>query len=152
VGAVADVLADASVAVTGPFGIVSDDLRHFQDPAEGVVEVDAIEGYLLGFRRADYSARGPLDEHFTFYRNLDIWWSLVLRAGADDDAAPRAARRLDLPLARHAHRGWASLPDADRDRHSKRNFYRVLDRFRDRPDLLSGAAGGRPPAAGPAES
>ena len=49
----------------------------------------------MAFRRADYVARGPLDEHFAFYRNLDIWWSLVLRDQDEDAAedAPPAARR-----------------------------------------------------------
>jgi hypothetical protein len=143
------VLADPGIAVAGGFGLVSADLRRFEDAAGP--DVDAIELYWLGFRRGDLVALGPLDERFAFYRNLDIWWSLVLRAGAED-SAPRAARRLDLPLARHTHRGWASLPEAARDRLSKRNFYRVLDRFRDRPDLLSGAPAGRPSAAGPAEA
>ena len=130
-------LADPGIAVAGGFGLVSADLRRFEDAAGP--DVDAIELYWLAFRRDDHVALGPLDEKFTFYRNLDIWWSLVLRAGAGDDTAPRAARRFDLPLARHAHRGWTSLPEGPRDRLSKRNFYRVLDRFRDRPDLLSGA-------------
>ena len=50
----------------------------------------AIQGYLMAFRRADAAARGPLDESFRFYRNLDIWWSLVLR-DEGEDAAPRRA-------------------------------------------------------------
>ena len=54
-------------------------------------DVDAIEGYVQAFRRADAAALGPLDERFDFYRNLDIWWSLVLREDADDDDH-RAAR------------------------------------------------------------
>ena len=70
-------LQDASVAVVGGWGIVSDDLRTFRDAPPG--DVDAIEGYCLAFRRADFVSRGPLDERFRFYRNLDIWWSLVLR-------------------------------------------------------------------------
>ena len=37
----------------------------------------------MAFRRSDYVERGPLDEHFRFYRNLDIWWSLVLRDDGD---------------------------------------------------------------------
>ncbi len=143
-------LADPAVAVAGGFGLVSADLRRFEDAAGP--DADAIELYWLAFRRDDYAALGPLDEKFAFYRNMDIWWSLVLRAGADTDAAPRAARRLDLPLVRHVHRGWTSLPEERRDRLSKRNFYRVLDRFRDRRDLLSGAPGAaagavRPPDA-----
>ena len=85
VGPLVTALEDPTVAVAGLFGIVSDDLRHFEEPAEGVVDVDAIEGYAMAFRRADYGARGPLDEHFAFYRNLDIWWSLVLRDGDWDE-------------------------------------------------------------------
>ncbi len=128
------VLEDASVAVVGGWGIVSDDLRTFRDAPPG--DVDAIEGYCLAFRRADFVARGPLDERFRFYRNLDIWWSLVLRD--EGEAAPprRAVRTQPLPLERHEHRGYASLPPAERDRLSKRNFYRIIDRFGSRRDLL----------------
>jgi hypothetical protein len=128
-------LEDPTVAVTGGWGIVSGDLRRFEDAPAG--EVDAIEGYCQAFRRADVAARGPLDERFRFYRNLDIWWSLVLRDGGED-AAPRRALSLDgLPLIRHEHRGYDSLPEVERERQSKRNFYRILDRFRDRRDLLT---------------
>jgi cysteinyl-tRNA synthetase len=127
-------LDDPTVAVAGGWGIVSNDLRHFEDAPAGAV--DAIEGYCLAFRRADFAERGPLDERFTFYRNLDIWWSLVLR---DEGVGqpPRRAVALDgLPLVRHEHRGYTSLPDGERDRLSKRNFYRILDRFGSRRDLL----------------
>ena len=147
VSAVVAALRDPTVAVAGPFGIVSDDLRRFRDAPEGQVDVDAIEGYAIAFRRSDYAARGPLDEHFSFYRNLDIWWSLVLRdQGEDepDDAAPRRAVRVaGIPLLRHDHRGWTSLPDGERDRLSKKNYYRVLKRFASRRDLLVGGAGER---------
>ncbi|OGO58270.1 MAG: hypothetical protein A2Z32_04710 [Chloroflexi bacterium RBG_16_69_14] len=136
-------LDDASVAVAGGWGIVSADLRRFEDAPAG--DVDAIEGYLQAFRRADYAARGPLDERFRFYRNLDIWWSLVLR-DEGEGSPPRRAVRLDgLPAIRGEHRGYTSLPDDERDRQSKRNFYRIIDRFGARRDLLvrpgSGAAG-----------
>ncbi|MEJ7697783.1 MAG: glycosyltransferase [Candidatus Limnocylindrales bacterium] len=127
-------LDEASVAVVGGWGITSTDLRRFEDAPAG--DVDAIEGYCQAFRRADAIERGPLDERFRFYRNLDIWWSLVLR-DADEGEPPRRAVRLDgLPLARHEHRGWASLPDDERDRQSRRNFYRIIDRFGSRRDLL----------------
>jgi hypothetical protein len=132
--ALVQALDDESVAVAGPFGIVSDDLRRFQEAEPG--DVDAIEAYCQAFRRSDYIARGPLDEHFRFYRNLDIWWSLVLRDEGQDRAPRRALALGALPVVRHEHRGWTSLPGAERDRLSKRNFYRVLDRFRDRRDLL----------------
>lgn len=148
VGRLVAALADDGVAVAGPFGIVSANLRRFEDAPDGAVEVDAIEGYALAFRRSDYLARGPLDEHFDFYRNLDIWWSLVLRDGEDpaapDDARPRRAVRVAADgVLRHEHRGWRELPDAERDRRSRRNFYRILKRFGARRDLLV-ANDGRP--------
>ena len=127
-------LDDPSVAVVGGWGITSGDLRKFEDAPAG--EVDAIEGYLLAFRRADYAARGPLDERFRFYRNLDIWWSLVLRDEGEGNAPRRAVRLDGLPAVRHEHRGYTSLPDDERDRQSKRNFYRIIDRFGSRRDLL----------------
>jgi Glycosyl transferase family 2 len=129
----ASALDDPSIALAGGWGITSRDLRTFDDARAG--DVDAIEGYCLAFRRADYIARGPLDERFRFYRNLDIWWSLVLR---DEGAGqpPRRAVSIDLPAVRHEHRGWTSLPDDERARQSKRNFYRIIDRFGSRRDLL----------------
>jgi GT2 family glycosyltransferase len=133
-----------TVAVAGPWGFGSPDLRRFEDVAAG--PADAIAGYCLAFRRADFASRGPLDERFRFYRNLDIWWSLVLR----DEGPGRPPREAivvpDLPLVRHEHRGWTSLPEAERDRLSKRNFYRIIDRFGPRTDLLREP--GRPAAGG----
>jgi cysteinyl-tRNA synthetase len=131
----AQALADPSIAVAGGFGVVTTDLRRF-DEATGPA-ADAIDLAWLAFRREDYATLGPLDEKFAFYRHLDTWWSLVLRVGADGDAPARGAVRLDLPLVRHEHRGWTTLSDADRDRLGKRNFYRVLERFREHPDLRS---------------
>jgi len=128
-------LDDTNVAVAGGWGIVSSDLRKFEDAPAG--DVDAIEGYLVAFRRADAAERGPLDERFRFYRNLDIWWSLVLR-DSGEDAPPRRAVSLDgMPAVRHEHRGYTSLPADERDRQSKRNFYRIIDRFGWRRDLLT---------------
>ena len=128
-------LDDEQVAVVGGWGITSTDLRTFEDAPAG--DVDAIEGYVQAFRRSDAAALGPLDERFRFYRNLDIWWSLVLRDGGEDADDPRRAVSLEgLPLERHEHRGWTGLPDEERDRQSKRNFYRIIDRFASRRDLL----------------
>jgi cysteinyl-tRNA synthetase len=133
-------LDDPAVAVAGGWGLRSDDLRRFEEAPPG--DVDAIEGYLQAFRRADATERGPLDERFRFYRNLDIWWSLVLRDEGEGSVPRRAVIVGDLPAERHEHRGWTSLPDDERDRQSKRNFYRIIDRFGSRRDLLVGAAEG----------
>jgi hypothetical protein len=127
-------LDDPSVAVAGGWGIVSSDLRKFEDAPAG--DVEAIEGYIQAFRREDVAERGPLDERFRFYRNFDIWWSLVLRDEGEGTAPRRAVSLAGLPVVRHEHRGYTSLPDAERDRQSKRNFYRIIDRFGWRRDLL----------------
>ena len=104
-------LDDPSVAIAGPFGLTSDNLRVFDEAVAGadagaLRDVAAVQGYLMAFRRADAVERGPLDEGFRYYRNLDIWWSLVLR-DEGPDRPPRRALALDLPLARHEHRDYA---------------------------------------------
>ena len=138
-------LADPDVAVAGGFGLVARDFRHFGD-ATGP-SVDAIALSWLGFRRDDFSALGPLDEKLVIDAALDVWWSLVLRAGDAPDAPAREARRLDLPLVRHVQQASGRLAAAERERLEKRGFYRVLERFRDRRDLLSGAPTDLSPAA-----
>lgn len=125
-------LADPGVGVAGGWGVVSEDLRKFNDAPAG--DVTAIEGYLMAFRRSDAAERGPLDERFRFYRNLDLWWSLVLR-DEGEDATPRRAVAIEVPATRHEHRGWTSVDDDERARLSKRNFYRIIDRFGHRRDL-----------------
>ena len=127
------------VAVAGPFGLETSDLRRFEEvlpPAETPVEATAIEGYCMAFRRSDYVERGPLDEGFRFYRNLDVWWSLVLRDALDAGPPRRALAVPNLPVTRSEPWAWTSTPPRERDRLSKRNFYRVLDRFRERADLV----------------
>jgi hypothetical protein len=139
-------LSDPAVAVAGGFGLVSGDFRHFSDAAGP--SVDAIGISWLAFRRDDFSALGPLDEKLALDASLDVWWSLVLRAGDAPDAPAREACLLDLPLVRHLPRVPGGLAAVERERLEKRGFYRVLEQFRDRRDLLSGAPGRSSPAAG----
>ena len=131
-------LDDPSVAIAGPFGLTSANLRTFDEAtAAGAAarDVAAVQGYCMAFRRADVLARGPLDEGFRYYRNLDIWWSLVLRDEGEGVQPRRAVAVPGLPIERGEPRAWSTTPAAERDRLSKRNFYRVLDRFRTRLDL-----------------
>jgi cysteinyl-tRNA synthetase len=120
-------LDDPGVGVAGPIGIVTDDLREFR--ASDGPEVDAIEGYCMAFRREVLERAGGFDEGFRFYRAADIELSFRVR-----DLGLRAVV-VDVPLTRHEHRMWSSTPEAERDRLSRRNFYRFLDRYRDRFDL-----------------
>lgn len=120
---------DPTVGLAGGWGVTSADARQFEDAPPG--EVDAVEGYCLAVRRAALQAVGGFDRRFHFYRNADLDFSFAVR-----DAGWRAIRTEPLPLERHEHRGYTALPDAERDRLSKRNFYRFLDHWGDRPDLL----------------
>ncbi|TMB85268.1 MAG: glycosyltransferase [Chloroflexi bacterium] len=121
---------DPRVGIAGPFGVSSTDLRQFDEAPPG--EVDAIEGYCLAVRREVLRDVGLFDAHFRFYRNADLDFSFAIRA-----AGWRAVRTGELPLQLHEHRGWASLPAEERDRMSKRNFYRFLKHWGDRRDLLT---------------
>lgn len=120
---------DPTVGLAGGWGVRSRDGRHFEEAAPG--QVDAVEAYCLAVRRAALRAVGGFDRRFRFYRNADLDFSFAVR-----DAGWRAVATEPLPLVRHEHRGWTSLPEEERDRLSRRNFYRFLDRWRDRPDLL----------------
>ena len=135
-------LGDPTIAVAGPWGYVSDDLRRFEPGPPG--DVDTIDGAALAFRRSDVLERGFLDERFRLALNLDIWWSLVLRDGGEDRSARRAVALADLPVVRHERApdaGADSRVDAaERERQVRRSFYRVLDRFGARRDLLVGKA------------
>jgi hypothetical protein len=121
-------LADAAVGVTGPFGIVSPDLHHFE-PSSGP-NVDAVEAYLMAFRREVFEAGLRFDTRFRFYRTADIELSFQIKARG------LRATVTEIPVIKHEHRMWSSTPRAERDRLSKRNFYRFLDRWRGRTDLL----------------
>ena len=70
-------LADPTVGVCGPFGIVTPDLREF-DATEGP-EADAIEGYCMAFRREILTAAGLFDEKFRWYRTADIEYSFRIK-------------------------------------------------------------------------
>ena len=121
-------LDDPRVGIVGPFGIVTHDLRQFDEASSG--DVDAIEGYLMAFSRQTLLEAGLFDEKFRWYRTADIEYSFRVR---DLD---RRARIVDVPVTKHEHRMWFETPPEERARWSKRNFYRFLDRFRDRWDLL----------------
>jgi len=121
-------LKNPAVGIAGPFGIVTPDLHEFSED-EGP-EVDAIEAILMAFRRELVEDGLAFDERFRFFRNADIDLSFQVKA------LGLMALRVDLPVRRHEHRAWSTTPEQERDRLSKRNFYRFLDRFRGRTDLL----------------
>lgn len=123
-------LAEPGTGLAGAFGLrAKGTVKEFAE--DRGPEVDALEGYCMAFRRADFLAAGGFDMRFRFYRISDIEFSFRMRA-----AGHRAVAVAGLPVARHAHRAWESTPPDERERLSRRNFYRFLDRWGARPDLL----------------
>jgi len=128
---VQSLLDDETVGVAGRWGVVTDDLRSFaESPSSG--DVHAVEGYLMAFRREVLQEVGFLDEKFRFYRHLDLDFSFAVRS-----LGYRATIDTSLPVVRHEHVEWSSTPQQERDRLSKRNFYRFLQKWGERTDLIA---------------
>jgi hypothetical protein len=129
-------LDDPSVALAGRRGLAAADLRRpGPSPAAGAIAVDL---GCVAFRRADYVARGPLDDRLNTEPFLALWWGLVLR---DEGAGrqPRAVAVLeDLPVVLPAFPGQGADPAS---RPVRRDHYRLAAAFGRRSDLTSTPAG-----------
>jgi cysteinyl-tRNA synthetase len=127
-------LDDSTVGAAGAFGLLTADMRHFHDAppdtATEPIEVDALQNYLLVLRRSDLNRIGPLDEHYRFYRILDLDLSYAIR-----DRVGRLLSLQGLPLVRHRHALWEALGEGDREERSRKNFGRFLKRWDHRHDL-----------------
>jgi len=122
-GPLADTLADRDMGVVGPYGLVTTDLREFEESPGP--DVDAIEGYLMAFRRELLPEVGWIDERFRFYRLMDIYFSFFFKtSGYRALTTPVVAERVQ----KHPHREWFSLNEEERATKSKKNY----DIFRDR--------------------
>lgn len=110
-------LEDPSIGIVGPYGLVTDDLREFRE-AQGP-DVDAVEGYLMAFRRDLWPEFGKLDERFRFYRLLDIHFSFFCKAAG---YRVLAMPQLTQHLLKHPHREWFSLNEDERATKSKKNY------------------------------
>ncbi len=121
-------LADERVGASGSNGLVSKDLFTF-DPAP-TSECDAIEFYLFAFKRDRLNQVGMLDEKFVFYRNMDLDWSMAFK-----DKGLRLITIPQLPITIHQHPYLRMNPD-ERDRLSKKNYRKFLEKWKDRKDLL----------------
>jgi glycosyltransferase involved in cell wall biosynthesis len=119
----------AEVGITGLHGLRTDDLRHFEErkrertgeDGEESDEVEAITGSCIAFRRKLLKKIGLLDEGYRFPFFMDIDFNFTAR---------------DLPVIHHPAQAEVSLSDAERSRLTRRNFYRFLEKWGDREDLL----------------
>jgi len=110
-------LAEPTIGLVGPYGLVTTDLKEFAESAGP--DVDAIEGYLMAFRRATLAEVGPTDEKYRFYRLMDIDYSLEFKkAGYRVVASDEIANR----IVKHPHREWYALTEEEQTAKSKKNF------------------------------
>jgi len=125
-------LADPGVVVAGAFGVRAEGrIGHFH--ANEGPEVDALEGYVLAVRRQQALDAGGFDRKFRFYRLADFELCYRLR----DRFHARAEVVPGLPVERHEHRLWEALDEEERERRSRRNYYRLLDLWGKREDLIT---------------
>ena len=122
-----ETLTDSNIGITGMHGLSTDDLRHFEESSQ--VEVEAVDALCLAFRRKLLKKVGLFDERYRFPYYMDIDFNFAVRnSGAEVVVTP------DLPVICHPAHG--NLPDAERTRLTKRNFYRFLEKWGQRDDLL----------------
>ena len=71
-----------------------------------------------------------LDEKFVFYRNIDLDWSMAFK-----DKGLRLMTIPQLPITIHEH-PYLRMNADERDRLSKKNYKKFLEKWRERKDLL----------------
>ena len=121
-------LTNEQIGLTGVRGLRTDDLRHFEESGE--IEVEAIDGICMAFKRKLLKQSGLFDEGYRFPQYMDIDFSFAIRdLGAETVLTPQ------LPII--SHPGSApTIADQERSRLTKRNFYRFLEKWGTRDDLL----------------
>ena len=125
----AETLADSNIGITGMHGLSTEDLRHFEESHR--VEVEVVDAICLAFRRKLLKKVGLFDERYRFPYYMDIDFNFAVRnSGANVVVTP------DLPIICHPAQHNGNLPDTERTRLTKRNFYRFLEKWGDRDDLL----------------
>ena len=125
-------LKDESVGITGPFGLKTSDLHHFYDNPNGNGgEMDAIQSYCFAFRRKSLKNVGLMRETFRFYRHLDLDYSFQFKS-----KGYKVIEIQNMPLIRHEHRIWESLPDYQREELSQTNYKKFLEKWQKHPELL----------------
>jgi hypothetical protein len=119
------------VAVGWRGGLVNleDDWRSVDDKGAG--EVDVLFSYFIAMHREDAIAARGFNNRALFYRNADIEFSLALRH------ANGRLLQMELPLEQDRHHGYHDSDPEYRDLQSKKNYDRILERFRGKTAILS---------------
>ena len=106
-----------------------DEWRSVDDKGAG--EVDVLFSYFFALNVADATNAGGFNNRAIYYRNADIEFSLRLRQ------ANGRLLQMDLPLEQARHHGYYDADEEFREIQSKKNYDRILERFRGKNTILS---------------
>jgi len=119
------------VAVGWRGGLINLDDQWRSVDDKGVGEVDVLFSYFIAMHREDVLAMRGFSNRAIFYRNADIEFSLALRHGNG------RLLQMELPLEQDRHHGYHDSDPEYRDIQSKKNYDRILERFRGKEAILS---------------
>ncbi len=119
------------VAVGWRGGLINleDDWRSVDDKGAG--EIDVLFSYFFAVDRRAALEVGGFNSRAIYYRNADIEFSLKLRH------AGGRLLQMDLPLTQGRHHGYHDVDKSFREVQSKKNYDRILERFRGKNAILS---------------
>jgi hypothetical protein len=124
-------MANGYAAVGWKGGLVNldDEWRTTDDKGDG--EVDVLFSYFMVIDRKKALAAGGANPSAKYYRNADLELSLALRANGEK------LLQMNLPLEQGTHHGYHDTDPDYRDKNSRKNYQRILDRFRGKNEILS---------------
>ena len=119
------------VAVGWRGGLVNtdDEWRSVDDKGSG--EVDVLFSYFMAFNRLAMIEVGGFNPRAVYYRNADIEYSLKIRQ------AGGKLLQMELPLIQERHHGYHDVDPEYREVQSKKNYDRILDKYRGKSAILS---------------
>ena len=119
----------AAVGWRGGLVNIEDQWRTVDDKGAG--EVDVLFSYFFALDKDAALQAGGFNPRAIYYRNADMEFSLRLK-----HAAGRLLQ-IDLPLEQGRHHGYYDTEESFRDAQSKKNYDRILERFRGKEAILS---------------
>ncbi|CAN2178720.1 hypothetical protein MCEMRE193_00243 [Candidatus Nanopelagicaceae bacterium] len=108
---------------------IEDQWRSVDDKGTG--EVDVLFSYFLALDKDAALQAGGFNARAIYYRNADIEFSLRLKHASGH------LLQMDLPLEQGRHHGYYDTEESFRDAQSKKNYDRILERFRGKEAILS---------------
>ena len=108
---------------------LEDEWRTTSDKGAG--EVDVLFSYYFAMDRKFAISAGGANSSAKYYRNADLELSLAIRSVGGK------LMQLDLPLEQGRHHGYHDIDPDYRDKNSRKNYQRILVRFRGKNEILS---------------